>query len=73
MDPNDICCSMECSHTVDEFLEDKDIHLMDWPLKSQDHNPTEHVWVGAGRAISRRIFPPRTLQKLKNTQYDSSL
>ncbi|GFU88651.1 transposable element Tc1 transposase [Trichonephila clavipes] len=39
---------------VDEFLESGDIHLMDWPARSPDPNPIEHVWDTVGRAIATR-------------------
>ncbi|GFW12709.1 HTH_Tnp_Tc3_2 domain-containing protein [Trichonephila clavipes] len=36
---------------VEDFLESGDIHRMDWPARSLDLNPTEHVWDVLGRAI----------------------
>ncbi|GBL93447.1 hypothetical protein AVEN_59656-1 [Araneus ventricosus] len=39
---------------VDEFLESEDIHRMDWPARSPDLNPIEHVWDALGRAIATR-------------------
>ncbi|GBO09335.1 hypothetical protein AVEN_186502-1 [Araneus ventricosus] len=50
---------------VDEFLESEDIHRMDWPDRSPDLNPIEHVWDVLGRAIATRNPPPRTIQKMK--------
>ncbi|GBN98117.1 Transposable element Tcb2 transposase [Araneus ventricosus] len=42
---------------VDEFLEREDIRRMDWPAKSPDLNPIEHVWDVLGRAIAIRNHP----------------
>lgn len=50
------------AHIVDDFLEEEDIRRMNWPAKSPDLNPIEHVWDGLGRAIARRNLLPRTLQ-----------
>lgn len=50
---------------LDEFLESEDIRRMDWPSRSPDLNPIEHVWDGLGRAIASRNPPPRTIQGLK--------
>ncbi|GFY30709.1 transposable element Tcb2 transposase [Trichonephila clavipes] len=46
---------------VDEFLESEDIHRMDWPARSSDLNPIEHVWDTLGRAIATRNRPRRTI------------
>ncbi|GBM60678.1 Transposable element Tcb2 transposase [Araneus ventricosus] len=50
---------------VDEFLESEDIRRMDWPARSPDLNPIEHVWDALGRAIATRNPPPRTIQEMK--------
>ncbi|GBM63793.1 Transposable element Tcb2 transposase [Araneus ventricosus] len=39
---------------VDEFLESEDIRRMDWPARSPDLNPIEHVWDALGREIGPR-------------------
>ncbi|GBM14601.1 Transposable element Tcb2 transposase [Araneus ventricosus] len=50
---------------VDEFLESEDIRRMDWPARSSDFNPIEHVWEALGREIAARNPPPRTIQEMK--------
>ncbi|GBO44153.1 hypothetical protein AVEN_239551-1, partial [Araneus ventricosus] len=50
---------------VDEFLESEDIRRMDWPARSPDLNPIEHVWDSLGRAIATSNPPPRTIQEMK--------
>ncbi|KFM71121.1 Transposable element Tc3 transposase, partial [Stegodyphus mimosarum] len=52
---------------VDEFLESEDIRGMDWPARSPDLNPIEHVWDALGRAIATRNPPPRTIPEPKTT------
>ncbi|GBO13859.1 hypothetical protein AVEN_267484-1 [Araneus ventricosus] len=39
---------------VGEFLESEDIRRMDWPARSPDLNPIEHVWDALGREIATR-------------------
>ncbi|GFX71231.1 hypothetical protein TNCV_3410011 [Trichonephila clavipes] len=31
---------------------------MDWPARSPDLNPIEHVWVFLGRRLAARTLPP---------------
>ncbi|GBM58914.1 hypothetical protein AVEN_80714-1 [Araneus ventricosus] len=50
---------------VEEFLESEDIRRVDWPVRSPDHNPIEHVWDALGKAIETRNPPPRTIQEMK--------
>lgn len=53
------------AQVVDDYLESEDIRRMDWPARSPDLNPIEHVWDALGRAISSRHPPPRTIPELK--------
>lgn len=39
---------------VDDFVEEEDIRHVNWPSKSSDLNPMEHVWDGLGIAIGQR-------------------
>ncbi|GFT39021.1 DDE_3 domain-containing protein [Trichonephila clavipes] len=43
---------------VDEYLESDDIHHMDWPARSPDLNPIEHVWDALMTAIATHNPPP---------------
>ncbi|GBN56780.1 hypothetical protein AVEN_245927-1 [Araneus ventricosus] len=52
---------------VDEFLESEDIRRMDWPARSSDLNPIEHVCDAVGRAIANRNPSQRTIQEMKTT------
>ncbi|UYV65323.1 hypothetical protein LAZ67_3003938 [Cordylochernes scorpioides] len=38
---------------------------MDWPARSPDLNPIEHVWDALGRRIGARHPSPRTLVELR--------
>ena len=40
------------------------IEVMDWPARSPDFNPIEHVWDYLYRQISRLDRPPLTVQDL---------
>ncbi|UYV82328.1 hypothetical protein LAZ67_21001723 [Cordylochernes scorpioides] len=50
---------------VNEYLQSENIRKMDWPARSPDLNPIEHVWDALGRRIGARYPSPRTLVELR--------
>ncbi|UYV80358.1 hypothetical protein LAZ67_18002655, partial [Cordylochernes scorpioides] len=50
---------------VNEYLQSENIRWMDWPARSPDLNPIEHVWDALGRRIGARHPSPRTLVELR--------
>ena len=52
------------AHLVDRCLDNESIERMEWPSRSPDLNPIEHVWDMIGRAVYARVNPPRTLAEL---------
>ncbi|GFW76908.1 transposable element Tcb2 transposase [Trichonephila clavipes] len=55
-----------CHRTVaaKQLLESEDIERMDWPARSPDLNPIEHVWDFLGRRLAARTLPPVTIREL---------
>ncbi|GFU41129.1 transposable element Tcb2 transposase [Trichonephila clavipes] len=56
-----------CHRTVaaEKLLESEDIERMDWPARSPDPNPIEHVWDFLGRRLAARTLPPVTFRELR--------
>ncbi|KFM74522.1 Transposable element Tcb2 transposase, partial [Stegodyphus mimosarum] len=56
-----------CNRTVaaEQLLESEDIERMDWPARSPDLNPIEHVWDFLGRRLAARTLPPVTIPELR--------
>ncbi|GFX58077.1 transposable element Tcb2 transposase [Trichonephila clavipes] len=56
-----------CHRTVaaEQLLESEDIERMDWPARSPDLNPIEHVWEFLGRRLAARTLPPVTIRELR--------
>ena len=52
------------ARVVTEYLECKGIHRMNWPARSPDINPIEHVWDILQRRISARLVQPQTREDL---------
>ncbi|GFV69406.1 DDE_3 domain-containing protein [Trichonephila clavipes] len=56
-----------CHRTVpaEQLLESEDIERMDWPARSPDLIPFEHVRDFLGRRLADRTLPPVTIQELR--------
>ncbi|GFU46884.1 transposable element Tcb2 transposase [Trichonephila clavipes] len=56
-----------CHHTVaaEQLLESEDIERMDWPARSPDLNPIEHVLDFLRRRLAARTLPPVTIRELR--------
>ncbi|GFX15141.1 transposable element Tc3 transposase [Trichonephila clavipes] len=62
MDDNAPC---HCTVAAEQLLESEDIERMDWPARSPDLNPIEHVWDFLGRCLTARTLPPVTIRELR--------
>lgn len=47
-----------------EFLQERQIEVMEWPALSPDLNPIEHLWDMLDRRIRNRPAAPQTIQQL---------
>jgi len=51
-------------HVSRTFLQQQNVHVLDWPVKSPDLSHIEHVWDVLGRRVRRRRNQPTNLQEL---------
>uniref|UniRef100_A0A803J6Q4 Tc1-like transposase DDE domain-containing protein n=1 Tax=Xenopus tropicalis TaxID=8364 RepID=A0A803J6Q4_XENTR len=47
-----------------QFLQDEGIDALDWPSRSPDLNPIEHIWDIMSRSIHQHHVAPQTVQEL---------
>ena len=47
-----------------EFLAQAGVPLLDWPARSPDLNPIEHMWDELERGLCERAVQPTTLDEL---------
>ncbi|GFW21351.1 transposable element Tcb2 transposase [Trichonephila clavipes] len=50
---------------AEQLLESEDIERMDWPARSPDLNPIEHVWDFLERRLAARTLPPVMIRELR--------
>ncbi|KAI3352158.1 hypothetical protein L3Q82_020969 [Scortum barcoo] len=55
-----------------QFLQDEGIDAMDWPARSPDLNPIEHIWDIMSRSIHQRHVAPQTVQELADALVQAS-
>ena len=49
---------------VQQFLQHNNVDHLDWPARSPDLSPIEHVWDILGQSVRQSVPRPRTLQTL---------
>ncbi|GFW86532.1 hypothetical protein TNCV_4333161 [Trichonephila clavipes] len=62
MDDNSLC---HRTVAAEQLLESENIERMDWPARSPDLNPIEHVWDFLDRRLAARTLPPVTIRELR--------
>ncbi|XP_038209023.1 uncharacterized protein LOC119830186 [Zerene cesonia] len=54
------------AHCVEEYLHEVGIRKLQWPARSPDLNPIEHIWNMLKRKIKSNSNPPETLDQLRS-------
>jgi hypothetical protein len=62
--PNAGECNATTAGITRNFLQEREIQVMEWPALSPDLNPIEHVWDQLDRRVHKRRNPPLTIQEL---------
>ncbi|GFW81933.1 transposable element Tc3 transposase [Trichonephila clavipes] len=71
--PTVLLYGMDTGHisvAAEQLLESEDIERMDWPARSPDLNPIEHVRDFLGRRLAARTLPPVTIRELRMALQD---
>jgi hypothetical protein len=50
---------------VSEYLRDVGIQVMNWPARSRDLNPMEHLLDNMGRRLEEQMPPPANLKGVR--------
>lgn len=54
------------ARVVQEYLNHVGVTVLEWPARSPDMNPIEHVWDLLKRSVKSRMPPPNNLGELRN-------
>jgi hypothetical protein len=60
-----IACPHRAGCILEDYLVIESIERMDWPARSPDLHPIEHIWNDLQVIISPRHLQPRTIQALE--------